>query len=144
MSDSNSAMIGLDAFDSAAAADEGATMEVRSPTTGEVMYWPDGRPWTITYFGADSERVKKATRQQQDRRSQAMMRSRTAIQAAVMEKDNIEILVVATKNWDIPMGDGTPAPCDPKEYRAAYTKYPWLSEQGNEFAGSRSNFLKSS
>ena len=135
--------IGLDAFDTAAAADEGAVMEVRSPKDGEVMRWPDGRPWTITYYGSDSERVMKVARGQADRRAAAMTRTRTPILSSVIEKDNIELLVVATKEWDIPLGDGTPAKSEAKEYRAAYGKYKWLYEQGNEFSGTRANFLKS-
>jgi hypothetical protein len=133
-------VLGLDAFDTTAAADEGAVMEVRSPATGEVMYWPDGRPWTITYFGADSEKVAKAAFQMNDRRSQAMSRTRQPTPAATLLKDNIELLVAATKEWDIPLGDGTPAKNNPKEYRAAYTKYKWLFEQGDQFTGNRGNF----
>jgi hypothetical protein len=139
----NTAVFGLDAFDTTAAAEEGAVMEVRSPATGEVMYWPDGRPWTITYYGADSERVLKASRQQNDRRSQMVMRTRAPVGSVMVEKDNIELLVAATKSWDMPLGDGTPAANDPKEYRSAYTKYKWLYEQGEAFSGTRANFLKS-
>ena len=134
--------LGLDSFDTTAGAEEGATMEVRSPLDGEVLRWPDGRPWTVTYYGADSERVTRVSRQQADRRAQAMMRSRSPQLASVMEKDSTEILVTATKEWDIPLSDGTPAQNTPEEYRIAYNKYRWLFEQGNEFAGSRANFSK--
>lgn len=140
--------IGLDSLDTTAAADEGAVMEVRSPGTGEVMYWLDEqgkptKPWTITLYGADSERVKKVMRQQADRRNEHMMRTRKATMSGVVEKDNIELMVAATKQWDIPLSNGQPAPNDPKEYRDAYTKYAWLYEQANEFSGLRANFLKS-
>ncbi len=142
MNDATKAEFGLDSFDTSAAAEEGAKMEVRSPTTGDVMYWADGRPWTVTFYGADSERVAKVARQQMDRRSDQMMRTRKAALASVVEKDNIELLVAATKEWDIPLNGGAAAANDPKEYRAAYTKYKWLYEQGNEFSGTRANFLK--
>jgi hypothetical protein len=117
-------------------------MEVRSPFDGEVLRWPEGRPWTITYFGSDSERVMKVSRQQADRRAQAMMRTRMPQMAAIIERDNVELLVIATKEWDIPLSDGTPAQNTPEEYRSAYNKYRWLFEQGNEFAGARVNFSK--
>lgn len=139
---SETAMVGLDAFDTTAAADEGATMEVRNPGTGEVMRWPDGRPWTITFYGADSERVAKVARQQADRRSDQMMRTRKPVSSVLVEKENIELLVAATKGWDIPLGNGEKAKESVAEYRAAYAKYKWLFEQGNEFSGTRANFLK--
>lgn len=134
--------IGLDSFDSTAAAEQGAVMEVRSPATGEVMRWPDGRPWTINYLGADSEKIAKVARLQNDRNSNAFIRTRAARPSASVEKDNIEILVTATQSWDIPLGNGEPAKNDANEYRSAYTKYKWLFEQGNEFIGSRGNFMK--
>ena len=134
--------LGLDAFDSVAGAEEGALMEVTSPKTGEVMRWPDGRPWTITFYGGDSERVVSVARKQADRTSQQMMRTRAPLPIVVVEKDIVEQLVAATKTWDIPLSDGKPAPNDPKEYRAAYVKYKWLYEQGNLFVGTRANFLK--
>lgn len=141
MSTEKTAGLGLDSFDTTSAADEGAKMEVRSPKTGEVMYWPDGRPWTVTFVGADSPRVVDVARKQADRRSQAMMRTRQAMPSATVEKDAIELLVVATKEWDIPLGDGSAAANNPGEYRTAYSKYRWLREQGDEFVGNRGNFL---
>lgn len=135
--------LGLDAFDTTAAAEQGAVMEVRSPNTGEVLRWPDGRPWTITYYGADSERVAKVAREQSDKRIESRMRANTPLRTARLEKDSIELLVTATKSWDIPLGDGSPAKNSPEEYRTAYTKYKWLYEQGNDFTGTRANFLKS-
>lgn len=133
-------IIGLDAFDTSAAAGEGATMEVRSPTTGEVMRWADGRPWTIEFLGADCDKVARATFQQSDKNAQAFMRTRSARPTASIIKDQVEILVAATKSWDIPLGDGTPAKNDPAGYRDAYTKFKWLFEQGTEFINNRGNF----
>lgn len=136
------AIVGLDAFDTTAAADEGAVMEVRSPKTGEVLTWPDGRPWTVTFYGADSDRVIDAARKMADRNNAAAARTRQPKSVAATEKDGIELLMIATKSWDIPLGDGSPAKNDPKEYRAAYAKYKWLTEQGDAFVGTRANFLK--
>lgn len=134
--------VALDDFDTASAANDGAVLEVRSPTTGEVMYWSDGRPWTITLLGADAEKVVRIARQQADRRSQAFVRTRQPASAASVEKDSIELLVAATKGWDVPLGNGAAAKNDQAEYRNAFTKYKWLFEQANEFAGNRANFMK--
>lgn len=133
-------MLGLDAFDTAAGAEEGAAMEVISPA-GEVLRWPDGRPWTITYYGGDSKRIEKLALIQQDRRSAAFFRTNVPQQTAIGEKNRLDLLVEATKSWDIPLANGEPAKNDREEYRAAYTKYRWLADQGHVFVGTRANFL---
>jgi hypothetical protein len=133
--------LGLDAYDTTAGAEEGAVMEVISPN-GEVLRWPDGRPWTITYYGADSKRFQKLILQQADRNNAVAFRTRNPQSAQKFENDILEQVVVATKSWDIPLGDGTPAKQDPKEYRAAYLKYRWLLDQGKVFVDARANFLK--
>jgi hypothetical protein len=141
VSDSNG-IVGLDSFDTTAGAEAGAAMEVVSPRDGEVLRWPDGRPWTVTYYGADSERFQKLVREQADKRMATMFRTRSAAPASGTEADVLDQLVMATKSWDIPLGDGTPAKCDPKEYRAAYLRYRWLYDQGNLFVNTRANFLR--
>jgi hypothetical protein len=129
-------------FDTIAASEEGSVMEVRNPKTGEVLRHDDGRPFTITFRGKDSEAFRNLARAQSDRRISANMRTRAPVLTAVIERDDIELIVAATLKWDIVLG-GTAAKSDPKEYRSAYTKYPWLKEQGDEFVGVRANFIKS-
>ncbi len=133
-------------FDTVADADVGAKMEVRNPKTGEVLRHspddtdPDGRPFTITYIGKDSPKIQDIARKQSDRRM-AQLRRGQPIPTAVTEADAVDLLVAATTGWDIILGGAAPA-FDPKACRAAYIKYPWLWEQGNEFAGLRANFSK--
>jgi len=141
-------VLGLDSFDTTAGAEEGAVMEVRSVETGEVLRWPDekgepnGRPWTVTYYGNDAERVQRVSRSQADRYGSFLRRNPDGALSAILDKDRIELLVSATISWDIPLGDGTPAANKPEEYRAAYKRYKWLFDQGNSFVGLRANFLK--
>jgi hypothetical protein len=129
-------------FDTIAAAEEGSVMEVRNPKTGEVLRHADGRAFTITYRGKDSEFFRNVARAQSDRRIANNMRTRTPVLTAVIERDDIELMVAATLKWDIVLGGVVPK-SDPAAYRAAYTKYPWLKEQGDEFVGVRANFIKS-
>jgi len=129
------------AFDTVASSSDGAKMEVRNPKTGEVLRHEDGRPFTITFLGKDSETFRTLARQQSDRRIATSMRTRAPTLTAVIEKDDLELIVAMTQEWDIIL-DGKPAPSDAKSYRAAYIKYPWLREQGDEFVGVRANFIK--
>lgn len=129
------------AFDTVTACETGAQMEVRNPRTGEVLRHEDGRAFTITFLGKDSDTFRTLARQQSDRRIASSMRTRAPTLTAVAEKDDLELIVAMTQEWDIIL-DGKPAPCDAKSYRAAYLKYPWLREQGDEFVGVRANFIK--
>lgn len=129
-------------FDTEAASEAGAVLEVRNPSTNEVLRHDDGRPFTIKLAGKDSERVQKAARDQSDRNIAAQARTRAPMRVAVIEKGNVEILVAATIEWDVVLG-GQKAESNAKAYREAYTKYKWLAEQVDEFVGVRSNFLKS-
>lgn len=131
----------LSAFDTTAAAEEGAVMKVRSPATGEIITHEDGRPFTIKLLGKDSMKVVNLARQQADRRIQHVNRMKTPIPLAAIEKDSIELLVAATVEWDV-MLDGKKPENNPNVYRAAYMKYPWLVEQVDAFIGTRANFTK--
>lgn len=139
-------MADLSDFDTVAAAEEGAVMEVRNPKTGEVMRHDgdednQGRPFTVTVRGRDSAAFRSLARSQADRRIQASMRTRTGVQTAVIEKDDLELTIAVTKSWDILIG-GVQPPSTPDAFRSAYTKYPWLKEQVDDFIGTRSNFIK--
>jgi hypothetical protein len=127
-------------LDPASAAEEGSQMEVRHPSTGQVLRFDDGRPFTITLMGSDSRAVIELATKQQDRRIEAQMRTRKAIPMSVIERDNIELLVVATKGWDLILGGQVP-PSKPEEYRKTYIKFRWLREQVQAFCDDRGNFL---
>lgn len=149
------AFLGLDSYDTSPVAEEGAVMEVVGPgVDGEVLRWPVppdapegtlGRPWTITFYGMDSKRLQALVRNQSDRRVAVAFRTRQPQAFSGTEADTIALLVAATKEWDIPLSDGTPAKNDPKGYRDAYSHpgYRWLYEQGVAFINAPANFLKS-
>jgi hypothetical protein len=134
-------------FDTVAEADAGAKMEVRNPKTGEVLRHapdeanPEGRPFTVSYVGKDSPKVQDVARKQVDRRIAQMRRTNQAVSVAITEADAVDLLVACTTGWDIFLGGKAPE-FDAKACRAAYVKYPWLFEQGNEFTGLRANFSK--
>lgn len=124
-------------FDTVAAAENASVMEVRAPD-GEVVRWPDGRPWTIKLRGKDCQAFQDAARRQQDLRVSAQIRTRAATPIASIQKGDIELLVLLTESWDV----GFPGleKSTPQNYRTAYTKYPALKEQVDEYTGVRTNF----
>jgi hypothetical protein len=137
----NGSVIDLADLDMTGPSEKGAVMEVRHPATGETLRHDDGRPQTITVLGRDSEKFLTLARKQNDRRIQQTMRTRMPASSAAIEKDDIELLVTATIDWDIYLGGAKPE-ANAKNFRDAYTRFRWLREQVDEFAGNRSNFLK--
>lgn len=137
----NGSVIDLADLDMAGPSEKGAVMEVRHPATGETLRHDDGRPQTITVLGRDSEKFLALARKQNDRRLQQSMRTRMPAGSAAVEKDDIELLVAATVDWDIYLGGAKPE-SNEKNFRDAYARFRWLREQVDEFAGNRSNFLK--
>lgn len=131
----------LSKLDTSEAAAKGAKLELRHPNTGEVLRHDDGRPFTITLVGRDSEKFMSLARAQSDRRLQQTLRSRQPALTAAVEKDDTELLVNATLEWDI-IFDGKPAENSAKAYREVYSNpgYRWLREQVDEFIGNRANF----
>lgn len=145
MADETSNVNGVDIFDTVAAAQNAAIMEVRAPATGEIVYFKDKegrpeRPWTITLYGKDHPAFIALAQKQQDRRISMNMRTRAPIPTAIIQKDDIELLVLLTKTWDV----GFPGLEEPteKNFRAAYAKYPKLRTQVDEFSGLDANFFR--
>jgi hypothetical protein len=122
--------------------DEGQKMEVRHPGTGDVLRHDDGRPYTITLVGKDSDRFLQLQRQIQDRRLTAMARTRQPMTASLSERDEVDLLVNATLTWDVVFGDNGSSEPKPDNYRRAYTSLRWLRKQVDEFVGSPSNFFR--
>jgi hypothetical protein len=130
-----------DIMDLEVSADEGALMEVRHPTTGEVLRHDDGSAFTIKLIGRDSEKFIAVARSQADRRLQQTMRTRAPVLSKVADADEIELLVSATVEWDIILGGKKPE-STANNYRDAYKRFRWLREQVDEFVGNRGNFMK--
>ena len=120
----------------------GQVMEVRHPANGEVLRFEDGRPFTITLVGKDSDRNLELQRNIQDKRIAAMTRTRQPLTAVISERDEIELLVNATVTWEMVYGDNGSSKPTPANFRAAYTKCRWLKRQVDEFVGNTANFFK--
>src|ERR1043166_9886617 len=82
-------------FDTVAGSEEGSVMEVRNPKTGEVLRHDDGRPFTITYRGRDSEAFRALARAQSDRRIAANTRTRAPVSTDVIKSAEYALIVAA-------------------------------------------------
>lgn len=131
----------LSTLDVAAAAEEGAELHLRHPTTNELLFDGDDKvPVTITLAGADSERFRSAQRAQINRRLRKRGREDATIEAA--EADAIELLAASTLGWSGIALDGEDLACTPANAKKLYRRMSWVREQVDVFMADRGNFLK--
>lgn len=121
-------------------ANEGADMQVKHPTTGEVLM-DNGEPVTIKLLGTDSDAFQRVNDVAINRRLKTP--GRILPTAEEQRAIAIDMLVSCTLGWK-GIGDdkGQPLPFTKDNCRMLYTKARWLREQVDVFVGDRSNFTK--
>ena len=122
-------------------ADEGAVMTLYHPVNGEpIIDDTTGQPWTITLAGQDSERFRKATQANTNRRL-SMRRGRPGqITAQELDNEALELLVACTLSWSGITLELQPLAFEPNNVRKVYRDFPWVREQVDAFIGDRANF----
>ena len=137
----------LKSLDTIAAADRGAPLHLRHPSTDTpLMDETTGEPVSITLLGADSADFRRAEHAQQEKRIAKAQRSGRMAPGAgkQIEEDYIELLALATKSWQHIILDGVRLECNRETAKTLYTRFPWIREQVSTFIGSRSNYLGNS
>lgn len=130
----------LSNFDTTAAAQAGAKLELKAPN-GDPLLQDDGAPVTITLLGRDSDVWRRAERAALDRRVNTRKKT---VQSADLERDALEALVAVTVGWSGIVLDGNALDCTPPNVRRVYERFRWVREQVDEFVGDRANFLPAS
>lgn len=109
------------------------------PQTGDVLLNADGSQMTITIHGPYSERYKKVTHEQQNRRLLKAQRSggRMNLTAEELEASALEVLVECTETWNLTLTDKLEK-FDKAKVREVYTTLPWVKNQVDDaFADTR-------
>lgn len=138
-------MFDLSTLDTTKAAEEGATLEVRHPTTGIVLMNGEAKPVTLTLAGSDSDRAMKAERAALNRRFKANANRRgtsSSMTAEELDSDTLDKLAACTLGWSGFVVEGSEVECTPANARQLYRQWPWLREQAQAFVDDRANFLK--
>jgi hypothetical protein len=113
--------------------DEGAWLTLEHPITGAPL------SARIKLAGIDSKVYQKQIRKNQDKR---LKRFRFKTSSDELENERLALLTAITLTWeDIAEGKQV-LECIPANVRHIYTKYLWIREQVDEFAGDRANFIK--
>ena len=136
----------LSQLDTSAAGEEGATLHLRNPFSGEPQYvvLPGGNEpvaLTVTLLGSDSPTWRNKVSALQRRRLRAMQGRRNTPEPADLERDAIELLAACTVAWTGVVIDGKAPVCSPENAVMAYSRLPWMREQADEFANARENFM---
>jgi hypothetical protein len=129
----------LSQFDTAKAAEQGADLQLRHPTTDAPL--PDA---FISLVGADSDKFQAQRRKQTNRRLENAARRSGVVKLSdeEVQHDQIELLVAATIGWRGLELDGEKLAFSADNARMLYTRLPWVREQVDQFIGDRANFLK--
>jgi len=138
-------MFDLANLETTSVADAGVAMTVRHPVTSVPLTQDDGSPIVIVVAGEDSERFRRAVRENSNRRLKAQQAGRSVrITAEELESDRLELAVSCTVNWSGFFVDGNELPFSSDAARAMYRRLPWMLEQVETFIADRQNFLKAS
>lgn len=139
-------------FDTVAACDKGAEIELRHPVTNTSL------GVFITVLGKDSAIFKDHTRTlinarlRQDAFAARKGRDVEARTVEKIEKENLETLAVCTLGWRTVDKDEVSSdtievnkvklPFNGNNALMVYSKYPWIYDQVNEAIGQLENFIK--
>lgn len=125
----------LETLDTAKGANDGATLDLKHPTTGE----PIGA--SINLLGADSDAYKQKTIELQRRHMERLRRnSKYRRSPEEMDADATELLAAVTTGWDLEVGGQRPA-FSVATAVSIYARFKWIREQVDEFVAERGNFL---
>lgn len=135
----------LGAFDTSEAL---GTMEVRNPTTGEVLIAKDGEPVSITFIGQDHPKYLDISHKQQNRRIQRAVNvsQRAAVTSESVEADELELLAASVHSWHGIVLRGEELECNPMNARRLFADAGtrWLRKQSAAFQENRAEFLGNS
>lgn len=122
-------------------ANNGATLEVLHPISGELLLDKNKNVVTIYLLGSDSTQMRNAmsarAKKQMNSKKQAQI---TTIDEA--EKTSAELIAAVVVSWSGIEENGTELACTPENVIHILTKYSWLRLQVDQFVSDRSNFFK--
>jgi len=116
-------------------ANETATLDLMHPLKDEVLTADNGDPMSITVYGPETNRYKKAIF---DMRRKLLLEKATSFEDG--EKFALEMLVAVTVDWHLQL-DGKNPKCEANTIRKLYVDQPWIKDQVDKFVHERANFL---
>ena len=131
--------IDFGSFDLSRQADQGCTIELRHPASGQPL------GIFIDILGADStEYVERAQLMQRARMAKMQQSRRFMPTPEELDAEALELVVTATRGWRNVQENGEPLPFSAEAARRLYSRHRWVREQVDAEVNDRANFLPKS
>ena len=117
-------------------------VEIKHPTTGDVLKNDDDTNMTITILAPHSKEYKKAQHEQISKRLKKAQKSKSQdVDYSDIEEATLEVLAKTTKAWDITYGGEKPKLTVVKA-RELYEEVFWIRNQIEEVVTDSLDFMK--
>ena len=117
-------------------------VEIKHPTTGDVLKNDDGTDMTITILAPHSKEYKKAQHEQISKRLKKAQNSKSQdVDYSDIEEATLEVLSKTTKAWDITYGGEKPK-LTPAKAKDLYEEVFWIRNQIEEVVTDSLDFMK--
>jgi hypothetical protein len=117
-------------------------VEIKHPTTLDVLLNEDGTPMTITMYAPHAKEYKSLVHAQTNKRlKQAQSKKKMDITAEDLEESALGILADATKSWNITYGGVKPKLTVAKA-KEIYDEVFWIKDQIEEAVADSLDFTK--
>lgn len=122
-------------------ANNGATLEVLHPISGELLTDNNNKPVTVTLLGSDSTQMREAM----SARAKKQINSKKPNQITTIddaEQASAELLASVVVSWSGIEENGKAVECNNQNVVAILKRYSWLRLQIDQFVSDRANFFK--
>jgi hypothetical protein len=117
-------------------------VEIKHPTTGDVLKNDDGTDMTITILAPHSKEYKKAQHEQISKRLKKAQKSKSQdVDYSDIEEATLEVLSKTTKAWDITYGGEKPK-LTPAKAKDLYEEVFWIRNQIEEVVTDTLDFMR--
>jgi hypothetical protein len=117
-------------------------VEIKHPTTGDVLKNDDGTDMTITILAPHSKEYKKAQHEQISKRLKKSQKSKSQdVDYSDIEEATLEVLSKTTKAWDITYGGEKPK-LTPAKAKDLYEEVFWIRNQIEEVVTGSMDFMR--
>ena len=117
-------------------------VEIKHPTTGDILKNDDGTPMTITVLAPHSKEYKKIQHEQISKRLKKAQKSKSQdVDYSDIEEATLDVLSKATKAWDITFGGEKPKLSVAKA-KSIYDEVFWIKNQIEEEVSDSLDFIK--
>lgn len=117
-------------------------IEIKHPTTGDLLKNDDGTSMTITILAPHSKEYKKAQHEQITKRLKKAQKSKSQeVDYSDIEEATLEVLSKTTKSWDITYGGEKPKLTVSKA-KELYEEVFWIRNQIEEVVTDTLDFTR--